>query len=287
MLGEPPLPADVDAILEARCRACHARPTARHAPMPLVSWQDVVALAPSVESEPVYEIIGRGLVDERAPMPPSRESRLSHAELQRLLAWVQGCAPPGPRGAAAETGFQQRRPPPPMQVHGALVMIAPIARSLTLAQLLTALCVSTGCAADTDDGARETPDASAHDYVPCDAEMTPFALNMVAEGESGLVLAKLLNARPAPPQKFINDWTLEFSDADGKALSGIEITMARTWMPAHAHDGRVAPVVTDQGEGVVQFDDLNLWMRGAWEIQIEVLSDGQGDRIVFDVCIEE
>ena len=126
-------------------------------------------------------------------------------------------------------------------------------------------------------------------FVPCPDDLDAFSIGMEATGEDGAVMARLLDASPAPPEKFTNDWTLEFVDAEGGAIEDLEITMARPWMPAHQHDGTFAPVIEGLDDpGTFQVDDLNLWMRGHWEVQIDVSSASAGDDyIVFDVCIEE
>jgi hypothetical protein len=92
--GMTPLPAEIDDILERRCRPCHQDPTLMFAPMPLVSWEDLHA--PRSESrpdEPVYESMGRRINDERAPMPPITFPQLSSDERSTLNGWIADCAP--------------------------------------------------------------------------------------------------------------------------------------------------------------------------------------------------
>jgi len=94
--GMTPLPAEIDDILERRCRVCHSDPTEMFAPMPLVSWENLHA--PRSESrpdEPVYESMGRRINDERAPMPPITFPQLDADERGALNDWIAECAPAG------------------------------------------------------------------------------------------------------------------------------------------------------------------------------------------------
>lgn len=92
--GATALPADVDDILERRCRPCHSDPTQMFAPMPLVTWEHVHAPRGSSDDEAVFEAIARRIHDERFPMPPSTFPPLDDDELARLDGWLADCAPP-------------------------------------------------------------------------------------------------------------------------------------------------------------------------------------------------
>jgi hypothetical protein len=141
---------------------------------------------------------------------------------------------------------------------------------------------------DGDGDGMAAAGSEAFPFVPCPDDVS-FSIGMEAVGDSEAVMARLLDASPAPPEKFKNDWAVEFLDMDGNALDDVEVEMARPWMPAHLHDGTFPPVVTPMDDpGAFQIDDLNLWMRGLWEVQLTVSSASAGDDyIVFDVCIEE
>jgi hypothetical protein len=96
--GDPtPLPDDVDAVLEVRCRRCHGDPTASFTPMPLVTWEDLHAPAPGSPDEAVYQVLARRIVDPMFPMPPIRAPEadaFTEDERQLLLEWVAAGAPP-------------------------------------------------------------------------------------------------------------------------------------------------------------------------------------------------
>ena len=125
--------------------------------------------------------------------------------------------------------------------------------------------------------------------VRCGAGLPAFALPMTAQGEEGKLSATLLASTPEPPEKYLNDWTLELRDSAGKPVGDATITMARPFMPAHGHDGTFAPTVKDgDAPGRFVVEKLNLWMRGPWEVQLRVSSQALGDDyIVFQVCVEE
>ena len=100
-----PLPAEIDDIVERRCRMCHSDPPRMYAPFPLVTWEDVQRLRSKKTGEPVYEVIGRRIHDTKRPMPPLPAPSLSDSEradwpkltgeeIDTLDAWIADCAPP-------------------------------------------------------------------------------------------------------------------------------------------------------------------------------------------------
>jgi hypothetical protein len=161
------------------------------------------------------------------------------------------------------------------------------ARALGVACLALAACGEDP--APSHDDAHDAGADASFAPVRCGDDVPAFALPMAAMGAEQKLSAAVLAATPAPPEKYLNDWTLELRDAQGKPVSDAEITMARPFMPAHGHDGTFAPTV-EAGDAPGQFvvNDLNLWMRGPWEIQLRVTSPTLGDDyIVFQVCVEE
>lgn len=139
-------------------------------------------------------------------------------------------------------------------------------------------------------GAEETPPPHSHTHTvdPC-AGVPDFSLFMVATGEQGAIKGVLVSASPAPPERYENDWTVEFRDASDEPLGDVELTMAEPFMPAHNHDGTFAPVVAPlEAPGRFEIQDLNLWMPGLWEIRFTVESASAGsDYVVFEACIPE
>ena len=87
------LPANVDAVLQLRCRICHSDPPQNDAPFPLVTWQNTHAPAPTHEGSRIYEIIAIRIHDPNFPMPP-KGNPLTDADRRVLDDWIDAGAPP-------------------------------------------------------------------------------------------------------------------------------------------------------------------------------------------------
>lgn len=126
-------------------------------------------------------------------------------------------------------------------------------------------------------------------FEGCPDSVPPFALGMQARVVEGSIHASVIEASPAPPMRYLNDWTVELSDAQGNALEDVRIESARPFMPVHGHDGNLQPKVRALSEpGRFSVADLNLFMRGPWEIQLRLHAESAGDGyVVFDVCVAE
>jgi hypothetical protein len=177
-----------------------------------------------------------------------------------------------------------------------------VGRSLQRGLFAAAVLVAVGC---NDDAAQPSmslePDsdsAADEDAGDVDASLSPcadrmdtaeyFELGLESVGTSGLITAKLVAADPAPPEKYLNDWTIELLDEEGELVTDAAITTARPFMPKHNHDGTFAPTVTELEPGRFEIARLNLWMRGGWLIQVHVSSPEIGsDYIEFSTCIED
>ncbi len=88
-----PLPCAVDDVLARNCRTCHQAPPVYGAPMPLVNWEDVHALAHSDGKTPVYQMMGARIHDDKAPMPQPPNPRLSPQDTTVLDDWIAAGAP--------------------------------------------------------------------------------------------------------------------------------------------------------------------------------------------------
>jgi hypothetical protein len=115
--GPTPLPADVQAIVDARCASCHAAPPGFGAPMPLGTWESMHAAAVTDPSREVFELVGARIHDARRPMPAS--GMLPASELATLDAWIAAGAPPGSGSVSTN--------PPPVQVGPAYLPCTPSA----------------------------------------------------------------------------------------------------------------------------------------------------------------
>jgi hypothetical protein len=92
-----PLPAEVDAIFELRCRECHTEPLMQFAPMPLLDWEDVQApRGGEAGASPIYALIRARINDPMYPMPPVTRPPLAEEERATLNAWIADCAPAAP-----------------------------------------------------------------------------------------------------------------------------------------------------------------------------------------------
>ena len=113
-----------------------------------------------------------------------------------------------------------------------------------------------------------------------------FEIGLQKRGMAGSLHMRVLDAVPAQPEKFENDWLIEVADADGP-IEAAGITV-EPYMPTHGHDGTFAPEVSPMNEaGQYAIDRINLWMAGPWEVRFMIrVGDKAVERIVYDVCIE-
>lgn len=87
------IPCDVDRVLADRCRQCHQSPALFGAPMPLLSYEQL--MAPSL-NDPAKSTLDR--VRERMAnqtMPPGNNTKVSEAELAVVDGWIAAGAPRG------------------------------------------------------------------------------------------------------------------------------------------------------------------------------------------------
>jgi hypothetical protein len=104
------LPCEVDKVLDASCRACHARPPKFGAPMPLVTWEDLDAPSPSDPRQKVRDRVLVRIADDTSPMPQPPNPRLGDADRKTLGDWVAAgaprsdgdCSSPAPAGPGAD-----------------------------------------------------------------------------------------------------------------------------------------------------------------------------------------
>ncbi len=100
------LPCDVQKILADNCWKCHSDPTKFTAPMPLTTHAALTAGSKSDPSKKVYELVSSRLRDDKSPMPPSPNARLSAADMAVLEGWAAA-------GAPSSTATCTAPPPPP------------------------------------------------------------------------------------------------------------------------------------------------------------------------------
>jgi mono/diheme cytochrome c family protein len=99
----PTFNQDVARILYDKCVSCH-RP-GEAAPMPLVSYEDVRPWVRSVRTRVAAREMPPWFADPRFGRPFVNDPRLTDAEIQTIVAWVDGGAPRGTGEAPAPPSF--------------------------------------------------------------------------------------------------------------------------------------------------------------------------------------
>ncbi len=74
---------------------------------------------------------------------------------------------------------------------------------------------------------------------------------------------------PQPPIQGIEEAQLVITDATGKPVDGLRISVV-PWMPAMGHGTSLIPTVEAQGNGVYQVNQLSLFMGGEWELRLAI-----------------
>lgn len=97
------LPCDVGVVLEAHCQSCHGEKPSFGAPMPLVSYADLVAPAKSDPTKAVYELVSARIHDDAKPMPQAPNPRLDADATAILDAWLAAKAPAATESCANPT----------------------------------------------------------------------------------------------------------------------------------------------------------------------------------------
>lgn len=155
--------------------------------------------------------------------------------------------------------------------------------------LAGAVVVGLGCDSDDpmgDDGGDGDGDGDKEELCgPADL-YDDFVVGLEKKGE--LVTVSFVDAKPAPPIRDINTWTMSVHDVAGDPLDDLEWQL-KPWMPDHGH-GSPTPITITAGEnpGEYVLDPVDLFMAGRWTIDMTVsLPDGGGeDTVQFAFCIE-
>ena len=137
-----------------------------------------------------------------------------------------------------------------------------------------------GCAGDADTAEPATgamADAAGADGASgaarCPADTPMFSAapdsGLLVVGNRSTVQGRIVQAEPAQPERFENDWTVQFSDPTGMPLDDLTIASACAFMPVHGHGGEPKEVVKS-GAATFSLMGLNLFMRGPWEVQLAV-----------------
>jgi hypothetical protein len=88
------IPADVLAVMSAKCQTCHQNPPLHDAPFPLLTYADVHSLFE--ETIPKYQEMHALIQPDGSPhMPFGTAPQLTATEFTTLDDWLLACAPPG------------------------------------------------------------------------------------------------------------------------------------------------------------------------------------------------
>jgi mono/diheme cytochrome c family protein len=79
--------------MDKYCTVCHDADGTGGSPMPLLTYEDMVAPAVLTKGKKVYETVGTRVHDTKMPMPPTQ--KLSAAELATIDEFVTAKAPKG------------------------------------------------------------------------------------------------------------------------------------------------------------------------------------------------
>ncbi|MFN0247228.1 MAG: FixH family protein [Kofleriaceae bacterium] len=149
--------------------------------------------------------------------------------------------------------------------------------------LLALVSVAPGC---THDGHGEDP-------VDCAKEATAdeLVIGLSKAGENGLYTVSLDSFTPAPPARFLNEWTLSIMSTASPAapLASNGVLAMTPYMPQHGHGAGVdVEIEAMPTAGEFKFSSINLHMPGIWEVTVEIDPNGANyDKVVFKPCIPE
>ena len=97
--GDTGLPCDLSMLLQSRCSTCHGHPPSQGAPIPLVTYADLVAPSKKLSTVTYAERALTRMQDTQSPMPPPPSSPATGGEVGVLQAWIAAGKPHGSCGA--------------------------------------------------------------------------------------------------------------------------------------------------------------------------------------------
>jgi hypothetical protein len=93
--GGTSLPCEVSQLMQTNCGECHGATLKNGAPMPLVTYADMLAPAPSDSTKKVHEVVAVRIEDRARPMPPDPTKRLQDPAIAMFKSWSSGGAAAG------------------------------------------------------------------------------------------------------------------------------------------------------------------------------------------------
>ncbi len=170
---------------------------------------------------------------------------------------------------------------------GPMLLARTLFRGCAIASLGLGLTLTLGCdPAESEEG--ETGGGEEAPASPCEneARAMEFSAGLEVDSDEGVFRARLVDAMPAPPSRFINEWNLEFEALGEAKLDAAELQVT-PWMPDHGH-GAAPLIIEPQDDGSFQVRMMDLHMIGYWEIHIDFeATDGSwSDRATYGFCVE-
>lgn len=119
-----------------------------------------------------------------------------------------------------------------------------------------------------------------------DSRAQPYAPGMAATASDG-VRVIVVEALPAPPERFVNTWSLQVQGPNGQPVTDASLSVT-AFMPDHGH-GSPSPPVIEPGEELGDFTmgPFDLWMPGIWELRFVAVSGDTTSLAVLSICVQE
>jgi hypothetical protein len=162
-------------------------------------------------------------------------------------------------------------------------------RNLTCALALLALPL-VACASSKGGGSGGAGGStSISDPELCNAGPHPetYTLGLSATSTDKKIKVSFVDANPAPPEKGLNSWTIQVTDAQGKPVSGANISLV-PFMPEHGHGSSITPQIMPMSQaGQYLVTLIDLFMPGVWQNTFTITPpSGTPETVVFNFCID-
>lgn len=118
-----------------------------------------------------------------------------------------------------------------------------------------------------------------------DDSTVPYQAGMTIASAQGLFDVSL-TSDPGPPAFGMNKLTLDIKQrSDAAAVTGAFVKVV-PYMPSHGHGSGTQPIVTEVSPGVFSAEQVDLSMRGLWELRIQVNTIDLTDTATFRFEVE-
>lgn len=113
------------------------------------------------------------------------------------------------------------------------------------------------------------------------APVDSYVAGLEKSGDLGKVSVRLIESDPIPQDLTLYTWTLELRDAQGEAIDGASL-IAEPTMPDHNHGTfpRFTEAVPLETAGHYELKEMDLFMAGVWQVDIEITLPSEGDAAV-------